>query len=65
MITRTGIGRFSAYEDLASQANDIRYLLGNEGSRMEMVENIRRIKQQYAMRSQVKTLSEHLKWLVG
>jgi hypothetical protein len=32
---------------------------------MEMVENIRRIKQQYAMRSQVKTLSEHLKWLVG
>jgi glycosyltransferase involved in cell wall biosynthesis len=64
LINRNGIGRFSAYGDLASQADDIRYLLGNEQARMEMVENIRRVKQRYAMQNQVQTLSEQLKLLV-
>jgi glycosyltransferase involved in cell wall biosynthesis len=64
LIHRNGIGRFSAYGDLASQADDIRSLLGNEHARMEMVRNIRRVKQRFAMRNQVRTLSEHLKLIV-
>ena len=64
LICNNKIGRFSLANDIEGQAEDIYYLLNNPEARLEMVENIRKIKSKFAMKYQVMKLEKVLKKLL-
>ena len=59
-ICNNKIGKFSLANDIEGQAEDIYYLLNNHEARLEMIENIRKIKSKFAMKNQVKKLSDYM-----
>lgn len=65
LITEHGIGRFSRSDDIESQAEDIFHFIRNPIARMEVKENIRRIKLRFAMHCEVEKLSKHLESVAG
>jgi glycosyltransferase involved in cell wall biosynthesis len=54
------IGRYSAFDDLAAQAEDLKWLLEHPAERRQMSANMRRLRQQFSTRVQTGRLSEFL-----
>jgi len=61
LITENNIGRYSQYDDLESQAEDLHELLINPQIRMDMISNLQKIKNKFSMEGQIRTLSPILK----
>lgn len=54
------IGRYAQTDDINAQAEDIYFYLNNQQAYNQTVENIRKIKSQFAMQTQAKKLSNYM-----
>jgi len=57
LIVKNGIGRFSHYNDLEGQTNDLYELVTKPQLKRDMIENLKKIKDRFFMKEQVGTLS--------